>query len=187
MTGSRMHRSAVAKKNSTRLGGAPKYPIQPFDFFFFGVESNHGTCSPVIHMALSTRKREPRQAGNGATVARKGVTGPFPISAPPPFRASGPPHFPVRGSIGGSAASRSAPPAGFPPGDREFVSKARRARAAQMTARRASGSRFFSRTLSRSASHDEQHHRAHSTRDVSRCAGHERREGNSRPWPRTSS
>ena len=33
-------------------------------------------------MALSTRKREPRQAGNGATVARKGVTGPFPIWRP---------------------------------------------------------------------------------------------------------
>ena len=31
-------------------------------------------------MALSTWKREPRQTGNGATVARKGVTGPFPIS-----------------------------------------------------------------------------------------------------------
>jgi hypothetical protein len=30
-------------------------------------------------VALSTRKREPRQAGNGATVARKGVAGPFPI------------------------------------------------------------------------------------------------------------
>jgi hypothetical protein len=36
------------------------------------------------HVALSTRKREPRQAGNGATVARKGVTGPFPILSPNP-------------------------------------------------------------------------------------------------------
>lgn len=38
-------------------------------------------------MALSTWKREPRQAGNGATVARKGVTGPFPICAPKDLRA----------------------------------------------------------------------------------------------------
>lgn len=48
-------------------------------------------------MALSTRKREPRQAREGATVARKGVTGPslfnrrgparaFVLARPPDFR-----------------------------------------------------------------------------------------------------
>ena len=31
------------------------------------------------NMALPTRKREPRQAREGATVARKGVAGPFPL------------------------------------------------------------------------------------------------------------
>lgn len=36
-----------------------------------------GGGSSDLCVALSTRKREPRQAREGATVARKGVTGPF--------------------------------------------------------------------------------------------------------------
>ncbi len=35
------------------------------------------SATKEARMALSIRKREPRQAGNGATVARKGVAGPL--------------------------------------------------------------------------------------------------------------